>query len=64
MREMKAGLPAGTIISVGMYFTYDYASFWLIILVIATPAGYWFLKGFEINKIAASLTYINMVCTS
>lgn len=29
----------------------------------ATPAGYWFLKGFEINKIASSLTYMNMMCT-
>ncbi|KAJ7475695.1 glycoside hydrolase [Mycena latifolia] len=28
---------------------------------VATPAGYWFLKGFEINKIAASVSYINMM---
>ncbi|KAF9532730.1 glycoside hydrolase [Crepidotus variabilis] len=29
--------------------------------VAATPAGYWFLRGFEIDKIAASVTYINMM---
>ncbi|KAF7335109.1 Glycoside hydrolase family 18 protein [Mycena venus] len=27
----------------------------------ATPAGYWFLKGFEINKIASSVSYMNMM---
>ncbi|KIJ39630.1 glycoside hydrolase family 18 protein [Sphaerobolus stellatus SS14] len=31
------------------------------IISIATPAGYWFLKGFEINKIAKSVTYMNMM---
>ncbi|KAF7344038.1 Glycoside hydrolase family 18 protein [Mycena venus] len=27
----------------------------------ATPAGYWFLKGFEIDKIAEHVTYLNMM---
>ncbi|EJD52180.1 glycoside hydrolase [Auricularia subglabra TFB-10046 SS5] len=27
----------------------------------ATPAGYWFLKGFEIDKVAQSVTYLNMM---
>ncbi|KAJ6484868.1 glycosyl hydrolases family 18-domain-containing protein, partial [Mycena sanguinolenta] len=27
----------------------------------ATPAGYWFLQGFEIDKIASSVTYLNMI---
>ncbi|KAJ6514056.1 hypothetical protein DFH09DRAFT_1433054 [Mycena vulgaris] len=27
----------------------------------ATPAGHWFLKGFEIDKIAAQVDYINMM---
>ncbi|KAF7339160.1 Glycoside hydrolase [Mycena venus] len=31
------------------------------IISCATPAGYWFLKGFEIDKIAKSVTYLNMM---
>ncbi|KIP07102.1 glycoside hydrolase family 18 protein [Phlebiopsis gigantea 11061_1 CR5-6] len=31
------------------------------IISVAAPAGYWFLKGFEIDKIASSVTYINMM---
>jgi chitinase len=31
-------------------------------MAVATPAGYWFLKGFEIDKIASSVTYMNMMC--
>ncbi|KAF5360156.1 hypothetical protein D9758_011368 [Tetrapyrgos nigripes] len=31
------------------------------IISIATPAGYWFLKGFEIDKIAGSVDYMNMM---
>ncbi|KAI0027188.1 glycoside hydrolase superfamily [Vararia minispora EC-137] len=31
------------------------------IISVAAPAGYWFLKGFEIDKIANSVTYINMM---
>ncbi|KAF4564090.1 hypothetical protein EYR36_003341 [Pleurotus pulmonarius] len=27
----------------------------------AAPAGYWFLQGFEINKITSSVSYINMM---
>ncbi|KAJ7121425.1 hypothetical protein C8R44DRAFT_853060 [Mycena epipterygia] len=27
----------------------------------ATPAGYWFLQGFQIDKIAASVSYLNMM---
>jgi hypothetical protein len=30
----------------------------------ATPAGYWFVKGFEIDKIAGSVDYLNMMCAS
>ncbi|KAJ7135252.1 glycoside hydrolase [Mycena crocata] len=31
------------------------------IISCATPAGYWFLRGFEIDKIAASVSYLNMM---
>ncbi|KAF8171581.1 glycoside hydrolase [Mycena galopus ATCC 62051] len=31
------------------------------LISIATPAGYWFLKGFEINKIVGNVSYINMM---
>ncbi|KAF7367964.1 Glycoside hydrolase family 18 protein [Mycena sanguinolenta] len=31
------------------------------LISIATPAGYWFLKGFEIDKIVGNVTYINMM---
>ena len=31
------------------------------ILSLATPAGYWFLKGFDIDKIAPKLDMINMM---
>ncbi|EIW75802.1 glycoside hydrolase family 18 protein, partial [Coniophora puteana RWD-64-598 SS2] len=31
------------------------------IISIATPAGYWFLKGFEIDKISSYVTYMNMM---
>ncbi|KAK7461770.1 hypothetical protein VKT23_008201 [Stygiomarasmius scandens] len=31
------------------------------IISCATPAGYWFLKGFEIDKIAPSVDYLNMM---
>ncbi|KAJ3515636.1 hypothetical protein NLJ89_g1634 [Agrocybe chaxingu] len=30
-------------------------------ITIATPAGYWFLKGFEMDKIAPNLDFINMM---
>ncbi|KAJ6534425.1 hypothetical protein DFH09DRAFT_1405431 [Mycena vulgaris] len=32
-----------------------------VLISCATPAGYWFLKGFEIDKIAAEVDYINMM---
>ncbi|KAJ8701201.1 hypothetical protein PTI98_000015 [Pleurotus ostreatus] len=31
------------------------------IISCAAPAGYWFLQGFEINKITSSVSYINMM---
>lgn len=31
------------------------------IISLATPAGYWFLKGFEMDKIAPKLDMINMM---
>ncbi|KAJ6505220.1 glycoside hydrolase [Mycena sanguinolenta] len=31
------------------------------LISIATPAGYWFLKGFEIDKIVGNVSYINMM---
>ncbi|KAG6886456.1 hypothetical protein C0995_007628, partial [Termitomyces sp. Mi166 len=31
------------------------------IISCATPAGFWFLQGFEIDKIATSVTYLNMM---
>ncbi|KAF9259320.1 glycoside hydrolase [Marasmius fiardii PR-910] len=31
------------------------------VVSIATPAGYWFLKGFEIDKIAEHVDYLNMM---
>ncbi|KAJ7106750.1 glycoside hydrolase [Mycena epipterygia] len=31
------------------------------IISCATPAGYWFLQGFEIDKIVQSVTYLNMM---
>ncbi|KAK7041732.1 hypothetical protein VNI00_009021 [Paramarasmius palmivorus] len=31
------------------------------IISCATPAGYWFLQGFEIDKIAGSVDYLNMM---
>ncbi|KAL0952377.1 hypothetical protein HGRIS_006654 [Hohenbuehelia grisea] len=31
------------------------------IISCATPAGFWFLRGFEINKIAKSVSYLNMM---
>ncbi|KAJ7630437.1 hypothetical protein FB45DRAFT_915498 [Roridomyces roridus] len=31
------------------------------IISCATPAGYWFLQGFEIDKIAKSVNYLNMM---
>ncbi|KAJ7431450.1 glycoside hydrolase superfamily, partial [Mycena galericulata] len=32
-----------------------------VLISCATPAGYWFLKGFEIDKIASSVDYLNMM---
>ena len=31
------------------------------LISLATPAGYWFLKGFELDKIAPNLDFINMM---
>ncbi|KAJ8078102.1 hypothetical protein PM082_000308 [Marasmius tenuissimus] len=31
------------------------------LVTVATPAGYWFLKGFEMDKIAKNLDFINMM---
>jgi len=31
------------------------------ILSLATPAGYWFLRGFELDKISPNLDMINMM---
>ncbi|KAJ2924337.1 hypothetical protein H1R20_g12762, partial [Candolleomyces eurysporus] len=31
------------------------------VVSVAAPAGYWFLRGFEINKIVKDVTYINMM---
>ncbi|TEB21663.1 glycoside hydrolase [Coprinellus micaceus] len=31
------------------------------VVSIATPAAYWFLRGFEIDKIASSATYVNVM---
>ncbi|RXW23565.1 hypothetical protein EST38_g2319 [Candolleomyces aberdarensis] len=31
------------------------------VISVATPAGYWFLRGFAIDKIAKDVTYINMM---
>ncbi|KAJ7501452.1 glycoside hydrolase superfamily [Mycena galericulata] len=32
-----------------------------VLISCATPAGYWFLKGFEIDKITSSVDYLNMM---
>jgi GH18 family chitinase len=31
------------------------------VISLATPAGYWFLKGFELDKIAPQLSFINVM---
>jgi len=31
------------------------------LISLATPAGYWFLKGFELDKISGNLDFINMM---
>jgi len=49
------------IISIGVHLLLHFQQI-LIELSSATPAGYWFLKGFEIDKIAGSVDYFNMMC--
>ncbi|KLO05526.1 hypothetical protein SCHPADRAFT_946835 [Schizopora paradoxa] len=61
-QELRSGLGSDVVISCDTYWNREHKCVTYIELAFpATPAGYWFLKGFEIDKIASSVTYLNMM---
>lgn len=65
LREMRAALGSGKIISVGTSFLHFASPMHGVQLFFpALPAGYWFLRGFEPDKVDDYVDYINVMSTS
>ncbi|KAJ2912700.1 hypothetical protein MD484_g7717, partial [Candolleomyces efflorescens] len=58
---MEREAPASDTPDLTAFFKEARAALGKKVISVATPAGYWFLRGFEIDKIAKDVTYINMM---
>jgi chitinase len=58
---MERQAPPDDIPNLTIFFKEFRAGLGSSLISLATPAGYWFLQGFEMQKIAANLDFINMM---